>query len=156
MPRERGGRKSRVWRLMLEQFSIPKMSKNDPPKIVQVRSSRPSDLKSHVGQVVSSCSSRWSRLVSSSWSSRGGRAQFGAGLPPGSWLGGTLGAPEPALGLSCLLGRPWVQEGLFRALLGRSWQPQTTFHETFEHLQFWKTTYFLAFSEPSRGPLGRL
>ena len=36
--------------------------------------------------------------------------------------------------LGPLLDRPWVQEGLFWALLGCSWQPKTTFNEASENL----------------------
>ena len=37
-------------------------------------------------------------------------------------------------GLLALFGCPWILVRLFWALLGRSWQPKTTFHETFENL----------------------
>ena len=91
MPREQGGRKSLVWRMMLGPCSTPKITS----KVVQVRSSSPSNLKNLVGQVVSSCSSRWSRLVSSSWSSRGGNLALGylPKVPRTSW---SLRRPQEA------------------------------------------------------------
>ena len=59
----------------------PKWSKHEA-KSRKIRSVRSFNLKNLVGQVFSSSSSCWSRLVSSSWSSRGSGSNRPGGLRP--------------------------------------------------------------------------
>ena len=97
--------------------------------------------RASLGTHFAPCWAPWRPLgfLGPSWASPGSLLASPGAPWASSWaaLGGSWPSLGPPLARSwTLLGCPWVLLRLCWALLGRSWQPKTTFHETFERLHF--------------------